>query len=88
MIFCPITHEIPIVLLEIYLNESTFMHVSVLFIFIIKAYHLYFFSSSESYEGMSQHLNIYFLSVFQFKYLRFYMYSKRHFRMRLLEVYF
>ena len=61
---------------------------SVLFIFIIKAYHLYFFSSSESYEGMSQHLNIYFLSVFQFKYLRFYMYSKRHFRMRLLEVYF
>lgn len=78
--------EMPIVLTGVYLNESTFMHVSVMFIFIIRAYHLYF-SSSESYEGMSQHLIICFLSVLQFKYLRFYMDSKRHFRMRLPEVY-
>ena len=72
----------------IYLNESTFMHASVLLIFIIKFYHLYFVFSSESYEEMSQHLNIDFLSVLQFKYLSFYMCSKRHFRMRLPEVYF
>lgn len=46
------------------------------------------FSSSESYEGMPRRLNIYFLSVLQFKYLRFCRYSKRHFKMRLPEVYF
>ena len=43
---------------------------------------------SESYEEMSQHFNIDFLSVPQFKYLSFYMCSKRHFRTRLPEVYF
>ena len=80
--------EMPNGLQGMHLNEPTFMHVSVMFIFIIEFSHLYFVFSSESYEGMSQHLNIYFLSVLQFKYLRFYMYSKRHFRIRLPEVYF
>lgn len=54
-------------------------------LFLISGPITYIFSSSGFYEGMSQHLNI--LSVLQFKYLKFYMYSKRYFRMRVLEVY-
>ena len=51
-------------------------------------YQILSFIFSESYEEMSQHFNIDFLSVPQFKYLSFYMCSKRHFRTRLPEVYF
>lgn len=57
-------------------------------LFLLSRLIICIFLSSESYEGMFQHSNINFLSVLQFKYLKFYMYSKRHFRMRLLEVYF
>lgn len=80
--------EMPNGLQRMHLPERNFMRASVVFICIIEFSHLYFFSSSESYEGISQHLNIYFLSVLQFKYLRFYMYSKRLFGIRLPEVYF
>lgn len=55
-------------------------------LFLLSRLIICIFFSSESYEGMSQHINIYFLSVLQFEYLRFYMYSKKHFRMRLPEV--
>lgn len=34
------------------------------------------FFSSESYEGMSQHINIYFLSVLQFEYEILYVLQK------------
>ena len=56
-------------------------------LFLLSSFIIYILFS-ESYEEMFQHLNVDFLSVLQFKYLRFYIYSKRHFRMRLAEVYF
>ena len=56
-------------------------------LFLLSSFIIYILFS-ESYEEMFQHLNFDFLSVLQFKYLRFYIYSKRHFRMRLAEVYF
>lgn len=75
----------PVGLWGIYLNESIVICISVTFTFIIKAC---IFFSSDSYKGMSQHFIIYFLSVLQFKYLRFYMYSIKCFIMRLPEVHF